>query len=130
MGTPRRGYSSAKRTGKRRRDGSTFRPRHPLPGLCQSAQDRSQTWASPAKRWAGPGRGREGTRGGGRGTNRLRPDFMEETVSNVDVTIIEQLANDQPVELPVSLQVDFLSVYLGEEEDNFSASSWWSPTLS
>ena len=55
-------------------------------------------------------------------TDRLRLDFIDEAISNADVAVIEQLANDQLVELLAILQAHFGSVHLGEEEDNFPAS--------
>lgn len=55
-------------------------------------------------------------------TNRLRLDFINEAISNADVAVVEQLANDQLVELLAVLQAHFGSVHLGEEEDNFLAS--------
>lgn len=54
-------------------------------------------------------------------TNRLRLDFINEAISNADVAIIEQLANDQLVELLAVLQAHFGSVHLGEEEANLLA---------
>lgn len=53
-------------------------------------------------------------------TDRLRLDLIDEAVSNADVAIVEQLANDQLVELLAVLQAHFGPVHLGEEEHNFS----------
>lgn len=48
--------------------------------------------------------------------HRLGLDFIDEAISNADITIIEQLANDQLVELLAVLQTHFGSVHFAEED--------------
>lgn len=55
-------------------------------------------------------------------THGLRLDLIDEPVSNADVAVVEQLADDQLVELLPVLQAHFGSVHLGEEGNSFSAS--------
>lgn len=55
--------------------------------------------------------------------DRLRLDLIDEAVSNADVAVVEQLANDQLVELLAVPQAHFSPVHLEAVEDNFPAAA-------
>lgn len=53
------------------------------------------------------------------GAHRLGLDLIDEAIGDTNVTVVEQLANDQLVELLPVLQTHFGSVHFAEEYDSF-----------
>lgn len=52
-------------------------------------------------------------------THRLGLDLVDEAIGDANVTVVQQLANDQLVELLAVLQTHFGSVHFAEEDDSF-----------